>query len=60
MPNTAPYAVPGVEFDQDYGTLTFGARTKVFGLDTNIGTSLTVGQKNADHATVFVTVGSAF
>ncbi|MFC5579307.1 autotransporter domain-containing protein [Lysobacter niabensis] len=60
MPNTAPYAVPGVEFDQDYGTLTLGARTKVFGFDTNVGTSVTVGQKNADHATVFVTVGAGF
>jgi outer membrane lipase/esterase len=60
MPDTAPYAVPGVEFDQDYGTLTFGARTKVFGLDANIGTSVTAGQKNANHATVFVTVGAGF
>ncbi|WP_457096485.1 autotransporter outer membrane beta-barrel domain-containing protein [Lysobacter sp. P5_B9] len=60
MPDTAPYAVPGVQFDQDYGTLTFGARTKVFGLEANIGTSLTVGQSNADHATVFATVGADF
>jgi len=60
MPDTAPYAVPGVQFDQDYGTLTFGARTKVFGLQANIGTSLTVGQSNADHATVFATVGADF
>jgi outer membrane lipase/esterase len=60
MPDTAPYAVPGVQFDQDYGTLTFGARTKVFGLEANIGTSLTVGQGNADHATVFATVGADF
>lgn len=60
MPGTAPYAVPGVRFDQNYGTLTFGARTKIMGLDANIGTSLTAGQKNADHATVFVTLGSSF
>jgi outer membrane lipase/esterase len=60
MPDTAPYAVPGVEFDQDYSTLTLGARTKIFGFDTNVGTSLTVGQKDANHATVFVTVGAGF
>ena len=60
MPNTAPYAVPGAEFDQDYSTLTLGARTKVFGFDANVGTSLTVGHKDANHATVFVTVGAGF
>ena len=60
MPGTGAYAVPGVSFDQDYSTLTFGARTKVFGLDANIGTSLTVGQKSANHATVFATVSAGF
>jgi outer membrane lipase/esterase len=60
MPGSAPYAVPGVKFDQDYSTLTFGARTKLFGLDTNIGTSVTAGQKSANHATVFVTVAAGF
>jgi outer membrane lipase/esterase len=60
MPGTDAYAVPGVTFDQDYSTLTFGAKTKVFGLDANIGTSLTVGQKNANHATVFATVSAGF
>lgn len=60
MPGTAPYAVPGVQHDQDYSTLTFGARTKLFGLDANIGTSLTIGQKHAKHATVFATVGTGF
>jgi outer membrane lipase/esterase len=60
MPGTAPYAVPGVEFDQSYGTLTFGARTKVFGLDANVGASVTAGQENANHATVFATVGGSF
>jgi outer membrane lipase/esterase len=60
MPGTDAYAVPGVTFDQDYSTLTFGAKTKLFGLDANIGTSLTVGQENANHATVFATVSAGF
>ncbi|GAB3099524.1 autotransporter domain-containing protein [Lysobacter terrae] len=60
LPGSAPYAVPGVEFDQDYGTFTFGARTRVFGLDANIGTSVTVGQKGGNNATVFATVGAGF
>lgn len=60
MPGTAPYAVPGVKFDQAYNTLTFGARTKLFGLDANVGASVTTSQKNANHATVFVSVGAGF
>lgn len=60
MPGTGAYAVPGATFDQDYRTLTFGARTQLFGLDANIGTSLTVGQKNANHATVFATISAGF
>ena len=46
--------MPGLEFDQSYGTLLFGARTQLFGLDANLGTSVTVGQKGGNHATVFV------
>ncbi|MFC3550902.1 autotransporter domain-containing protein [Lysobacter cavernae] len=60
MPGTAPYAVPGQEFDRNYGTLTFGARTQLFGLQANLGTSLTVGQKGGNDTTVFVSVGSGF
>lgn len=60
MPGTAPYAVPGVTFDQNYATLTFGTRTRIFGLDADVGTSLTAGQQNANHATVYVTVGGNF
>ncbi len=60
MPGLAPYAVPGVEFDRDYGTMTFGARTEMFGLGADIGTSLTVGQKGGNDATVFVSVNGTF
>jgi outer membrane lipase/esterase len=60
MPGTAPYAVPGVVFDQDYGTLLFGARTQLFGVDANLGASLTVGQEGGKHATLFATVGGSF
>ena len=52
--------MPAETFDQDYSTLTYGAKTKLFGLDANIGTSLTVGQENANHATVFATVSAGF
>ncbi|KGM55256.1 esterase [Lysobacter daejeonensis GH1-9] len=60
MPNTLPYAVPGHSFDQSYGTLTFGARTQLLGMDANVGTSLTVGQEGGNHATVFASVGMGF
>lgn len=60
MPSTAPYAVPGHDFDQSYGTLLIGARTQLFGLDANIGSSVTVGQAGGNHATVFATIGAGF
>jgi outer membrane lipase/esterase len=60
MPGTLPYAVPGLEFDDTYGTLMFGMRTEVFGLDANAGASLTVGQKGGNDATFFLSVGSKF
>lgn len=54
------YAVPGLEFDRDYATIVFGARTRVFGLDANIGASATVNQDGGNDAGVFVTFGSGF
>ena len=55
-----PYAVPGVGFDRNYGTLMVGARTQVFGLDTNVGVSATVAQRGGNDASVFATIGSSF
>jgi outer membrane lipase/esterase len=60
LPGTLPYAVPGLEYDDSYATLTFGAQTQLFGLDANIGSAVTVGQKGGNHATVFATVGRGF
>lgn len=60
MPGTAPFAVPGVAFDDSYGTLSLGTRTRVFGLEANVGSSLTVGQQGGHHATVFASVGGNF
>ncbi len=60
LPGTLAYAVPGLEYDDSYGTLTFGAQTQLFGLDANIGSAVTVGQKGGNHATVFATVGRGF
>ena len=60
MPGTTPYAVPGVAFDDRYGTVMFGARTELFGFDANLGSSLTVGRTGGHDATVFATIGSDF
>lgn len=60
LQGSGEYAVPGLTFDQSYGTLLLGARTQLLGLDANLGTSVTVGQQGGNHATVFVNLGSRF
>jgi outer membrane lipase/esterase len=60
IPVSLQYAVPGVAFDDSYGTLMLGARTTMMGLDANVGTSLTFGQAGGNDATVFVSVGNRF
>jgi outer membrane lipase/esterase len=60
IPVSLQYAVPGVAFDDSYGTLMLGARTTLMGLDANVGTSLTFGQAGGNDATVFVSVGNRF
>lgn len=57
---TAPYAVPGLERDQRYGTLQFGVRTQLLGLDANVGASATFNQGGGNDASVFVTFGGSF
>ena len=60
LSGTAPYAVPGLEIDDSFGTLLFGVRTKVFGLDADIGASATFNQGGGNDATMFVTFGGSF
>jgi outer membrane lipase/esterase len=60
MPGTLPYAVPGLPFDDAYGTLTYGVRSELFGLDITTGSSLSVGQKGANDSSFFLTVSSKF
>ena len=54
------YAVPGMAYDDTYATLTFGARTTLFGLDANMGVSLNSGEKGGRQTSAFVTVGAGF
>ena len=57
---SASYAVPGVAYDQSWATLTFGARTRLFGLDADIGASVNNGQKGGKHAMVYASIGAGF
>jgi outer membrane lipase/esterase len=52
--------VPGVDFDDSYATLQFGVRSKLFGLNADVGASLTQAQKAGNDATVYLTVGGSF
>ncbi|MET0655484.1 MAG: autotransporter domain-containing protein [Pseudoxanthomonas sp.] len=60
MPGLAPYAVPGIEMDRDYGALTLGARSTVYGLSADIGLTTTVGQKGGTNAGAFATLSGSF
>lgn len=60
LPSTLPYAVPARGYDNSYATATLGTQTRLFGLDANVGASLTVGQKGGSHTTAFATIGAGF
>jgi len=60
IPGTAPYAVPGLDTDDSYGTLLLGARTKVFGFDADLGVNTTVNQGGGTNTTAFMTLSGGF
>jgi len=60
IPGSLPYAVPGLEFDDSYLTLQMGARTELFGLDADIGASVTTAQGSGNDATLYATFGKKF
>jgi outer membrane lipase/esterase len=60
VPGSLDYAVPAVRFDERYGTLVVGARTRLFGLDADIGVAAILGQDDGRDGSVFVTVGGGF
>ncbi|MBD9367186.1 autotransporter domain-containing protein [Xanthomonas sp. XNM01] len=54
------YAVPGMQLDDSYGTVVLGARTRLLGLDADIGARSTVGRSGAADNSVFVTFSGGF
>ena len=47
MPQVGMYTVPGQNFDRNYATVVLGARTGLWGLQSNIGLSTTTAQRSA-------------
>ncbi|WP_221291487.1 SGNH/GDSL hydrolase family protein [Xanthomonas campestris] len=60
MPEVGMYTVPGQNFDRNYATVVLGARTGIWGLQSNIGLSTTTAQRSARDATVFVNFSGNF
>lgn len=60
IPSALPYAVPGVAFDRDYGTVMAGVRARIAGLDADIGARSSFGQRGGNDASVFISLGGSF
>lgn len=60
MPEVGMYTVPGQNFDRNYATVVLGARTGLWGLQSNIGLSTTTAQRSARDATLFVNFSGNF
>lgn len=60
MPATRDYAVPAVQFDDGFATLQAGVRMKMFGLNADMGASVSAARARANESSVFLTLGSAF
>ncbi|MEE7560460.1 autotransporter domain-containing protein, partial [Xanthomonas sp. Kuri4-2] len=60
MPDVGMYYVPGLDLDRNYATVVLGARTGVWGLQSNFGVTATTAQKRARDATLFVNFSGSF
>ncbi len=54
------YAVPGLDFDDAYGTVVLGAKFSLFGLEADLGARATVGHAGGSDAGVFLGLGGSF
>ncbi|MBO9883550.1 autotransporter domain-containing protein [Xanthomonas sp. D-109] len=60
MSDLGEYAVPGINFDRNYASVVLGARTKMWGLESNVGIAATTGQSRAHDTSLFVNFGGSF
>lgn len=60
VPVTLRYAVPGLNFDDDYGLLSVGNQMRLGGVELTAGASVTFAQAEGNDANVFVNLRRAF
>ncbi|MCI2243124.1 MULTISPECIES: autotransporter domain-containing protein [Xanthomonas] len=60
MSDLGEYAVPGIDFDRNYASVVLGARTKLWGFESNVGIATTTGQSRAHDTSLFVNFGGSF
>ncbi|KAB7777476.1 MULTISPECIES: autotransporter domain-containing esterase [Xanthomonas] len=60
MSDLGEYAVPGINFDRNYASVVLGARTKLWGFESNVGLATTTGQSRAHDTSLFVNFGGSF
>lgn len=60
MPDVGTYYVPGLDLDRNYASVVLGARTGVWGLQSNFGVTAMTARKSARDATLFVNFGGSF
>ncbi|WP_045736857.1 autotransporter domain-containing esterase [Xanthomonas sp. MUS 060] len=60
MSDIGSFAVPGINFDRNYGSVVLGARFKLLGLDSNVGIDTTTAQSRAHDTSVFLNLGGGF
>ncbi|MDQ1092263.1 outer membrane lipase/esterase [Xanthomonas sacchari] len=60
MSDLGEYAVPGINFDRNYASVVLGARTKLWGFESNVGIATTTGQSRAHDTSLFVNFGGSF
>ncbi|WP_045728097.1 autotransporter domain-containing esterase [Xanthomonas sp. GPE 39] len=60
MSDIGSFAVPGINFDRNYGSVVLGARFKLLGLDSNVGIDTTTAQSRAHDTSVFLNLGCSF
>jgi len=60
MPDVGTFYVPGIDFDRNYASVVLGARTTLWGLQSNVGVTSTTAQKGASDMSFFVNFSGAF
>ncbi len=60
MPETLPYAVPGLQTDKNWGEATLGLRAHFAGLSADVGVDGTFARDGGNDLGAFVSIGGSF